>query len=818
MTPSPGRRPNRRHPLRWRGSARHPTGSASTSRLALRPRQPPKRLRVAYRTSGARAQRYARWTVRSRWWITAAWLLGVVAIVVLGRQVQAGGDGLASAIPLDSPAIQAELRSIQLFGFPLTSRTVVVQRDPKGLSLFTQAEAVLDAIAADQSPQPRPLLGALPLTNTVRMSGPESETNTAVLTYLFMDPRSSFARQQAAADRYVAQHLERPDDHVVGVAGTVPARAEQARLITENLSRLELLTVLAIFVLVGLSFRSLVAPVLALSCAGLAFIATVQIASLLGGLTGVVAPAELEPLLVALLLGVVTDYTIFYLSALQSRIAGGLESTEAVEGAVATYTPIVVAAGLTVAAGTAALLAAGSAFFRDFGPAMALAVLVGLAVSVTLVPALLAILGRLAFWPRNPAARTPSSRSRPGYVVAVERWWRRRQVMEHLTNRGFAAWVLVACVAFLVFASIPLLSLRLEVGFTASLPRDNVVSRASSAASAGFAPGITSPTTLLLEGRGVTSRLDQLAALQARVASQPGVAGVLGPAQNIAQRELDIVLAKGGNAARMLVVFDHDPLGATSIGDLSSLRKRLPSLAEGSGLAGVRISIAGDTALAEGLVRSTRHDLGRIAVAAVAVNLLLLVVFLRALVAPLYLLASSILALAATLGLTVSLFQGILGEEGLTFYVPFAAAVLLVALGSDYNIFAVGHIWEEAGHRPLQAAIRKAAPESARAITTAGVTLALSFGMLAVIPLRPFREIAFAMSLGILVDVLLVRSILMPCLLTVVGEASGWPGPHLRRETADERNALSDRGPSRPQTSRSPQHGLTRGRPTGDGP
>lgn len=791
--------------------------SASTSRLALRPRPPRERLRVAYRTSGARAQRYARWTVRARWWITAAWLLGVVGIVVLGRQVPAGGSDLASAIPLDSPAIQAELRSIQEFGFPLTSRTVVVQRDPKGLSLFTQAEAVLDAVAANQSPQPRPLLGALPLTNTVGVSGFESETNTTVLTYLFMNPRSSFARQQAAAERYVAENLERPEDHVVGVTGTVPARAEQARLITENLSRLELLTVLAIFVLVGLSFRSLVAPVLALGCAGLAFVATVQISKILGGLTGVAAPAELEPLLVALLLGVVTDYTIFYLSALESRIAGGLDSTEAVEGAVASYTPIVVVAGLTVAAGTAALLAAGSAFFRDFGPAMALAVLVGLAVSVTLVPALLAILGRLAFWPRKLAAPTRFSVSAPSFVGAVGRWWRGLRVMEHLTNRGFAAWVLIACVAFLVFASLPLLSLRLEVGFTASLPRDNPVSRASAAASTGFAPGINSPTTLLLEGRDVTSRLGQLAALQARVASQPGVAGVLGPAHNIAQKELDIVLAKGGDAARMLVVFDHDPLGATAIGDLSTLRARLPDLTERSGLDGVQISIAGDTALAEGLVRSTRHDLGRIAVAAIAVNLLLLVIFLRALVAPLYLLASSILTLAATLGLTVWLFQGILGEEGLTFYVPFAAAVLLVALGSDYNIFAVGHIWEEAGHQPLKAAIRKAAPESARAITAAGATLALSFGMLAVIPLRPFREIAFAMSLGILVDVLLVRSILMPCLLTVVGEASGWPGPHLRRETTDARDALLDHGPSRPQTSRSRLQGLKRGGPTGNG-
>jgi RND superfamily putative drug exporter len=169
-----------------------------------------------------------------------------------------------------------------------------------------------------------------------------------------------------------------------------------------------------------------------------------------------------------------------------------------------------------------------------------------------------------------------------------------------------------------------------------------------------------------------------------------------------------------------------------------------------------------------------------------------LVVFLRALVAPLYLLASSILALTASLGVTVWLFMDQLGRESLTFYVPFAAAVLLVALGSDYNIFGVGHVWDQARHTPLRAAIRKAVPESTRAITTAGVVLAASFGMLATIPLRPFQELAFAMSVGILIDVLLVRSLLVPCLLTLVGPASAWPSRRLRDTPAGRSEPAPD--------------------------
>lgn len=111
---------------------------------------------------------------------------------------------------------------------------------------------------------------------------------------------------------------------------------------------------------------------------------------------------------------------------------------------------------------------------------------------------------------------------------------------------------------------------------------------------------------------------------------------------------------------------------------------------------------------------------------------------------------------------------------------PFAAAVLLIALGADYSIFGVGYIWAEARQRPLTEAIRVAVPRSTRAITAAGIALALSFASLAIVPLSPFREFAFAMGVGVLIDVFIVRSILVPGLITVIGTASGWPGRALR--------------------------------------
>jgi len=234
-----------------------------------------------------------------------------------------------------------------------------------------------------------------------------------------------------------------------------------------------------------------------------------------------------------------------------------------------------------------------------------------------------------------------------------------------------------------------------------------------------------------------------------------------------------------GAAARYVIVLDDEPLGGRAIGTLRALEDRLAGLLDDAGLGGAAYGLGGDTAIISAAVQQSQDDLGRIALAAIAVNLLLLVLFLRSLVAPLYLLASNLLALAATLGLTTFVFQDLLGQDGLTFYVPFAAAVLLVALGSDYNIFGVGTVWELARRRPLREALRTAVPASTRAIMAAGVTLAASFGMLALVPLQPFRELGFAMAVGILLDVLVVRSLLVPTLLTVVGTASGWPGTKL---------------------------------------
>jgi RND superfamily putative drug exporter len=192
------------------------------------------------------------------------------------------------------------------------------------------------------------------------------------------------------------------------------------------------------------------------------------------------------------------------------------------------------------------------------------------------------------------------------------------------------------------------------------------------------------------------------------------------------------------------------------------------------------VSVGGDTALVEEIIEAANDDLLRVGPAVLLAVGIVLVVFLRALVAPLYLVALAALGPLSAVGLAVVVFQGLLGLPELTYFVPIVAVVLLVSLGSDYNIFLVGRIWDEARERPFPQAVVAGATGAAHAISAAGIVLAASFAALALVPIWSFQQLAFVLAAGLLIDAFLVRTVLAPAVIALVGERSGWPGRRLR--------------------------------------
>lgn len=712
---------------------------------------------------------YARVIVALRWVIVVGWVAAAVAATVLLPPMQGTANDI-EALGADDASFAAERRSLELFGFPLLSRASIVQRNPEGLPPLVQAEAVMRGIAINQGHYETELLGAIPVPNAEGAFPGAAEKNTTVVTFVFADPSLNFFEQTAVVEEFAAEQLTDASDAYIGVTGSIPARAAQGLVLNSYVHIVEAATVLAVLTIVALTFGSLMAPALTLVSVGAAVFVTLGVSGWAATVMDVSIPADLRPLIVALLLGIVTDYCIFYLSGLRTRLRQGHDRLEAARLATASFTPIVTVAGVTVAAGTASLLVAESPLFSGFGPALALTVLTGLVVAITLVPALLAIVGRAAFWPRALVAEPAKVRERPSLLTRA------------VAHRGSAVVLVLLCVAGLGTAAYQARNLDLGLGFVQSLPETTSVQRAADAAGKGFAPGIVSPTEIVLEAPGIGEMTDEVAQFGESLKGQPGVAGVIGPGDLPAADEVGAFTAESGDAVRFLVVLDSTPLEATAIDTLRRVEASLPQLAVEANLGDVTTYVGGDTALASGIIDDTTNDLLRIGLVALGVNLLLLVIFLRALVAPLYLLASSVLALGATLGLAVLFFQDYLGQDDLTFYVPFAGSVLLLSLGSDYNIFAVGHVWQEARHRSMKEALLVATPESTRAITSAGLALAASFGLLALVPLGPFRELGFLLGVGILIDVFVVRALLVPSLITLVGPLSSWPSGILKRE------------------------------------
>jgi RND superfamily putative drug exporter len=239
----------------------------------------------------------------------------------------------------------------------------------------------------------------------------------------------------------------------------------------------------------------------------------------------------------------------------------------------------------------------------------------------------------------------------------------------------------------------------------------------------------------------------------------------------------------------MLLVLGNDPFSSGAIDTVERLRTGLGDLTRQAGLDVTRTELAGQTALAAETVHQAESDIVRLALAALAVNLIFLMLFLRAIVAPVVLLGASVLALGAALGVTV-LVSRLFGWGDVAYYTPLAAAVLLLSLGSDYNVFVVGRIWQEARTRPLADAVAVAVPAAAKPVTLAGLVLAGSFALLALAPVIALRQLAVALSTGVLIDAFIVRSLLVPSLITSLGPVAGWPGKALRhRPPAAESSA-----------------------------
>src|SRR4051794_12685697 len=329
--------------------------------------------------------------------IPVAWIAAAVAATLSFPQL-----GAAGSAPLDDLVSQGgqterqQQYTVQRFGFPLFTDTAVVARVPGGLPPGAQqrtAEAA-QAVRNHQTPDLPGLRAALPISDAPGSALAPGGHATTAISYLFFADSANLDERTAQATRYGQRYLGGTAQGVVGPTGAAPARLAQYEEIESALPLVTVASVALILLIVGLAFRSIGAPLVTLFAAAIAYLITVRILPWLGERSGASVPAEVEPIVVVLLLGLVTDYSVFYMSETRRRLRLGEPRLDAARAATARTTPMVLTAGLIVAAGTGALVVGKLGFFRAFGPGLAATTLIALLVAVTLVPALIALFGR----------------------------------------------------------------------------------------------------------------------------------------------------------------------------------------------------------------------------------------------------------------------------------------------------------------------------------------------------------------------------------------------------------------------------------------
>jgi len=692
--------------------------------------------------------------VWARFFVIAAWIAG--ALLATSRLPSGLGSEeaeLGSLLPRSSQALEVEEKALATFGFPLISRTMVVAQKEGGFDAGDGAAALRYIAATDRGDSG---VKAVPFGAEGRpLEG--GRIGDTLLVYLYAADEDEAV---SGGEDFAAGLRRATGAETAHLTGALPAAAAESNLVDEHLLWVEIATVVLVVGILALYFRSLVIPLLCLAGVALAYFVSDRLLGVVAQEFDLPVPEEVQPVIIALLFGVLTDYLVFFVSGFRARLRQGASTVQAASAVTGELLPVVATAALMIAGATMTLSLSGVDFLSAFGPAMAISVLVAALVSLTFLPACLAILGRFVFWPHRLEDANGDAQG--------EEVPRARGRVVGLAARHPVPTILLCVIALLAGAS-GLLKLELGNPIIRGLPTTTQSRQGFDEATQALGPGVVGPSMLVIEGEGVGANTGGLASLREQIAAEPGIASVLGPSGQLAELPPNVFVADDGSAARYLVVLEADPDGPTAPDLLADLEAKLPTLMEQSGLRGASFGVTGDTSINHELTEDTWKAGLKVAPVALVVLLLLLFVLLRNRSAPLYLVGSSLLVVAAALGLTVYFFQDLLGYNEIAFFVPVATAILMLALGADYNVFLISRIWRESERRDLTEAVRTAGSRASGAIAVAGLILALSFAAVWLIPIAAFRELAFAMFVGLMLDTWVARPLLVPAFVSLFG-------------------------------------------------
>ena len=526
----------------------------------------------------------------------------------------------------------------------------------------------------------------------------------------------------------------------VSIAGPAAVAADQMEAFS-GIDGILLLAALAIvFVILLITYRSLQLAILFLLC-GVGAVFTAQgVVYLLARYGDLTVNNQSSSILSVLVLGAGVDYALLLVARYREELHNFEDRHEAMATALHRAAPAVLASGATVIVGLLCLLFAQMNSTSGLGPVGAVGIACALLVMMILLPALLVIVGRWIFWPFVPRFGDPITTENGLWARIGLRIARRPRVVWVVTS------VILGALALGIF-QLNATGLSNEDSFTTDQPSI----AAEKAVARHFPGGAGNPVILLTDSEAVDE-------VRQRVDDVQGIA----PSSTQVKGERD-------GRAYLESTLAAPPDSRAAYDTVDRVREAVHDIDGASAIVG------GNTAVLKDMQDASAADNRLIIPIVLLAVFLILAVLLRALLAPLVLLATVVLSFGAALGISALVFKHVFGFAGADSSFPLFAFVFLVALGIDYNIFLMTRVREEA----LKFGTRRGALIGVGAtggvITSAGFVLAGTFAALASLPIVFVVELGFAVAVGVLLDTIIVRSVLVTALNLDIGRRIWWP-------------------------------------------
>jgi RND superfamily putative drug exporter len=696
-------------------------------------------------------ERLGRLVVHNPWKVIAGWLLVTVAVVAFAPTLaDVTTRDQANFLPADYESVQAGELAEQSFGRGnQASATIVVKReDSQELTADDRAavgelgtaiggaeiERVKNALTGDQFLSPNKKVQLV----TVGLEG------------IGDDPKLVEAIKEI---REQAKDVLGGTDLEYAVTGDVAMFADNADAFDTAFVIVGAATIALIIGLLLLIYRSPVAALLPIVTVGLVSAVAPGLIAWLAQAFDFQVDQSVQIVMTIVLYGVGTDYIVFLLFRYRERLRAGDDPKTALVAAVARIGEVIASAAAAIVIAFSALLLAVFGGFRSFGPGLSIAVVLMAIASVTLIPAVISLLGTKVFWPSKSWQRTPKGTT----FQRLGKFTGRRPGVVALASGGV-----------MVVLALGMLGFNTDYDQTGQLPSGTESARGLDYMEAGFPPGALNPTSVYVRADSGTLDAAALGTYAQQLQEVPGVGGVMpGP-------EGPATISEDGRIAKIDLLLGTSPYANAS---LDLVEGPLRDVAHERAPDGATAYVGGLTSAFADIRDANTRDLWVIFPVAGLFIAVVLGLLLRSVVAPLYLMLAVVLGFFSTMGATVLVFQGIGDRPGVSFMLPMLVYLFVVAIGTDYNILMIARLREEAklGNDPRRAA-DLAVEHGGPSVGAAGVILAGTFASMLLAGISFLMEMGFAVSVGILIAAFVMSMFLVPSLTALLGHAAWWPG------------------------------------------